>query len=96
MLRIVGGLLICWRQIARRRGSTRKKKKKQCKSSISWFEKYKKKEDEKRKMEELHQQKVNQMIKKCTKVVLGFYRSLERRSADPEGNSRGCQTVGSL
>ena len=51
-------------QTARRRGSTRKKKKKQCKSNIIGLQNGKK-EHEKRKMEEMHQQKVSQLVKKC-------------------------------
>ena len=58
-------------QTARRRGSTRKKKKKQCQSSIVGLENGKK-EDEKRKMEEMHQQKVSQMIKKCRRWCWAF------------------------
>ena len=60
MLRIVGGLLSCWRQAARRRGSTQKKK--LCTSCIYLVGRMKK-EDERRKMEEMHQERVNQMIR---------------------------------
>ena len=58
MPKIDGGLLNCWRQTARKHGSIQEKP---CKNGmLGWKNE---KEDEKRKMEEMHQQRVNQMIK---------------------------------
>ena len=59
MPRTDAGLLSCWRQTARKRGSIQEKKKPCQNAMLDWV----KKGDEKRKMEELQQQKVNQMIK---------------------------------
>ena len=55
-----GGLLSCWRQTTRKRGSIQERKK-PCKNG--YLVGKMNKEDEKRKMEELHQQRVNLMIK---------------------------------
>ena len=65
-----------------------------------WLERMKK-EDDKRKMEELHQQKVSQMIKSaegwcCTPARDDEAHSMESRSTDPEERRRGRQAVGPL
>ena len=60
MQKIDGGSLSCWRQTVRKHGSIQEKKK-PCKKDM--FGRKMKKEDEKRSMEELRQQKVSQMIK---------------------------------
>ena len=53
-----------------------------------------KKEDEKRKMEELHQQKVNQVIKR-TEGSAGLLHKVTKPT-DLEERRRGCQAVGPL
>ena len=60
-----------------------------------------KKEDDNIKMEELHQHKVSQMIKKCgrqcwTLACHHEAHSMERRSTDLEERRTECQAVGSL
>ena len=61
MPKIDGGLLRCWPRTARKPGANQERKKPCTKWSV-WLEEMKE-VDEKRKMEELHQQRVNQMIK---------------------------------
>ena len=59
------------------------------------------KEDDRRKMDELHQRRVNQMIK-SPEGSAGLFAhnheapSMERRSTDPDARRRGCQVVGPL
>ena len=61
MLTADGGLLSCWRQIVRERGSVQKKKKKHAKM-VCLVGENEKRRMRKRKIEDVHQQKVTQMI----------------------------------
>ena len=63
MPKIDGGLLICWRQTARKRGSISEEEEAHVQKWYNMIGESEKEGDEKRKMEELHQQRVNQMIK---------------------------------
>ena len=70
MLKIDGGRLICSRQTARKRGSIQEKKKPD-KNAMFCLEKMKQ-EDEKRKMEELHQQKSESNDQECGRQCWAF------------------------
>ena len=89
-------LLICWQQIARKHGSTQERKK-PCRKWYAWLEKMKK-EDEKRKMEEMHQQRANQMIKSAEGLLYKITkpRAWRRRSGDLEERRRGRKAFGPL
>ena len=81
MPRIDGGLLNCWRRAARKHGFIQERKK-PCKNGMPGWKM--KKEDEKRKMEEMHQQRVNQMIQ-STEGGAGLLHRITRPTAWREG-----------
>ena len=98
MPNIDGGFLNCWRQTARKLGFIQEWKK-PCKNGMFCWKM--KKEDEKRKMEELHQQSVNEMINSAEGSA-GLLHKFTKptawrgRSKDLEERRRGCQAVGPL
>ena len=95
MLRTEGGWLKSWRQIVTKRGFTQDWKI-LCRNGITGYKK-----DETTKMEEMHQQKVEQMIKSAEGSAGHLHKitkpKLWRRRSTVLGERRGgCEVVGLL